>query len=161
MLCVGNFCRCCSRRCRRMRSSGSSGRSSGWRSRRCGYHWARLLRPRRASGERQQRNISRALDRHAQPPLVPRAHPGHAPGQDLAAFLHKLRQNVRALVVDEVHLLHAKLADLLLAKILALPTTWSAGTSAARPATFTPRTAMTATAAASATVPAAAMATTV
>src|ERR1700688_3322171 len=154
MLCVGNFCRCCSRRCRRMRSSGSSGRSSGWRSRRCGYHWARLLRPRRASGERQQRNISRTLDRHAQPPLVPRAHPGHAPGQNLAAFLHKLRQNVRALVVDEVHLLHAKLADFLLAKILAFPTARSAWTRRARTA-FTPRAAMAATAVASATVPAA------
>src|ERR1700730_13133916 len=134
-------------------------RSSGWSSRRRRYHCARLLRPRRASRERQQRDIPCALDRHAQPPLVPRAHPGHAPGQNLAAFLHKLRQNIRAFVVDEVHLLHAKLAHLLLAKILALPTTWSARTSPARPATFTPRSAVTATAVASATVPSAAVAT--
>src|ERR1700722_3261750 len=136
-------------------------RTSGWRSRRLRYHRARLLRPRRASRERQQRNIPGALDRHAQPPLVPRAHPGHAPGQNLAAFLHKLRKNVRALVVDEIHLLHTKLADFLLAKILALPTTRPARTRPAGPA-FTPRSAMTATAVASATVPAsAAMATTV
>src|ERR1700722_9273900 len=135
-------------------------RTSGWRSRRLRYHRARLLRPRRASRERQQRNIPGALDRHAQPPLVPRAHPGHAPGQNLAAFLHKLRKNVRALVVDEIHLLHAKLADFLLAKILALPTAWSAWTCPAR-STFTARTAMTATTVASATMPAAAMATTV
>src|ERR1700688_3720840 len=139
----------------------SASRSSGWNSRCRRYHCARLLRPRRASRERQQRNISRALDRHAQPPLVPRAHPGHAPGQNLAAFLHKLRKNVRALVVDEVHLLHAKLADLLLTKILALPTTGSAWTSAARSAALTPRSAMAATAVASPTVPAAAMAATV
>src|ERR1700688_5290689 len=112
----------------------SASRSSGWNSRCRRYHCARLLRPRRASRERQQRNISRALDRHAQPPLVPRAHPGHAPGQNLAAFLHKLRKNVRTLVVDEVHLLHAKLADLLLAKILALPTARSAWTRRARTA---------------------------
>src|ERR1700716_2794838 len=118
----------------------TTGRRSGRGSSRRRYHCARLLRPRRASRERQQRDISRPLDRHAQPPLVPRAHPGHAPGQNLAAFLHKLRQNIRALVVDEVHLLHAKLADFLLAKILALPTAWSTGTSPARPA-FTPRTA--------------------
>src|ERR1700732_3645475 len=137
----------------------SSSRSSGCTARRRRYHCARLLRPRRASRERQQRDIPCALDRHAQPPLVPRAHPGHAPGQNLAAFLHKLRKNVRPLVVDEVHLLHAKLADFLLAKILALPTTRSAWTSPARPA-FTPRP-MTATAVAAATVPAAAMATTV
>src|ERR1700730_14877168 len=137
----------------------TTGRRSGRSSSRRRYHCARLLRPRRASRERQQRDISRPLDRHAQPPLVPRAHPGHAPGQNLAAFLHKLRQNVRALVVDEVHLLHAKLADFLLAKILALPTTRSARNSPAGPA-FTPRSAMTAPAVASATVPAtAAMAT--
>src|SRR6202166_1837493 len=131
-------------------------RTSGWCSRRLRYCCARLLRPCRASRERQQRYIPGALNRHTQPALVPRAYPGHAPGQNLAPFLHKLRKNVRALVVDEVHLLHAKFADFLLAKILALPTTWSAGTSAARPATFTPRTAMTATAVASATVPTAA-----
>src|ERR1700719_2038125 len=125
----------------------STSRSSGWSSRRRRYHCARLLRPRSASRERQQRDISCALDRHTQPPLVPRAHPGHAPGQDLAAFLHKLRKNVRPLVVDEVHLLHAKLADFLLAKILALPTARSAGTTGTTwRAAFTPRPPMTATA---------------
>src|ERR1700720_4839654 len=129
-----------------MTTGRSSRRSSSHRR----YHCARLLCPRRASRERQQRDISCSLDRHTQPALVPRAHPGHAPGQNLAAFLHKLRKNVRPLVVDEVHLLHAKLADFLLAKILALPTARSAWTtSPARPAAFTPRPAMTATAVAS------------
>src|SRR6202035_720490 len=67
-----------------------------------------------------------------------------------------------ALVVDEIHLLHAKFADFLLAKILALPTSRSPWTaSPARPAAFTPRPAMTATAVPSATVSAAAVATTV
>jgi len=139
----------------------TTGRSSRRSSRHRRYHCARLLCPRRASRERQQRDVSCALDRHTQPTLVPRADPSHAPGQNLAAFLHKLGKNVRALVVDEVHLLHAKLADLLLAKILALPTTWSAWTSAARSAAFPPRPAMAATAVASPTVPAAAMAATV
>src|ERR1700730_310876 len=114
-------------------------RSSGWSSRRRRYHCARLLRPRRASRERQQRDIPCALDRHAQPPLGLCARPRHAPGQNLAAFLHKLRKNVRALVVDEVHLLHAKLADFLLAKILALPAAWSAWTRPTRPAAFATR----------------------
>jgi len=53
-----------------------------------------------------------------------RANAGHAAGQNLAAFLHELRQDVRTLVVDEIHLLDAELADFLLAEILAL----SAGT---------------------------------
>src|SRR5262249_6527433 len=49
--------------------------------------------------------------------------------QDLAALLHELRQNIGALVVDEVHLLDTKLAHLFLAEILPLSTAWSARTS--------------------------------
>jgi len=59
-----------------------------------------------------------------------RADAGHATRQNLAALLDELRQDVGALVVDEIHLLDAKLADLLLAEILALSagtTTWAAG----------------------------------
>ena len=81
---------------------------------------ARGLRARGAARERQQRDIARALDGHAQAALVPRADTSHAARENLAALLHELRKNVRALVVDEVHLLDAKLADFLLAKILAL-----------------------------------------
>src|SRR5579859_3584561 len=83
-------------------------------------HGARGLRARGASRKRQQRDITRALDGHAQSALVPRADAGHAAGQNLAALLHELRQNVRALVVDEVHLLDTKLADFLFTEILAL-----------------------------------------
>jgi len=116
----------CSRRMRTVRAGG--------------YYRARRLDARGAARKRQQGDIPSAFDGHAQSPLVPRAHAGHAAGQNLAALLDKLRQNVRALVVDEVHLLDAKLADFLLAEILALPT-WTpprtAGTTAAR-STFTP-----------------------
>jgi hypothetical protein len=45
---------------------------------------------------------------------------GHAARQNLAAFLDELRQDIGTLVVDEVHLLDAELADFLLAEILAL-----------------------------------------
>src|SRR5208283_770164 len=103
-----------------------------------GHHRTRRLRARRAPGKWQQRDIARTLDGLAQPPLVARADAGHAPGQNLAALLHELRKNIRALVVDEVHLLDTELADFLLAEILALATartprssTWPARTSRA------------------------------
>jgi len=51
---------------------------------------------------------------------VARADAGHAAGQNLAALLHELREDVGALVVDEVHFLDAELADFLFAEVLAL-----------------------------------------
>src|SRR5947209_7469603 len=86
----------------------------------------RSLHTRGAAGERHQRDVARALDSHAKPALVPRANASHTARKNLAALLHELRQNVRALIVDKVHLLDAKLADFFLAEILAL--------AAARPA---------------------------
>jgi hypothetical protein len=77
--------------------------------------------------------------------LVTCADAGHAARQNLSAFLHELRKNVSALVVDEVHLLDAKLADFLFAKILALAaarTAWSTRTAAR---TIAARTAVTST----------------
>src|SRR5882724_4324568 len=113
------------------------------------YHHARRLRARCAACKRHEGDVSRPLNRDAQPALVPRAHAGHPARQNFPALLHELRQDVRTLVVDEIHLLHAELANLLLAEILPLParpsarTTRSAWASAARPA-FTPRSAMSA-----------------
>src|SRR5580700_5193063 len=98
-----------------------------------------------AACERQQGDVARALDGHAEPALVARASSGHAARQNLAAFLDELRKNVRALVVDEIHLLDAELADFLLAEILALAAGTAAGaarTTATRSA-FTARTTMT------------------
>jgi hypothetical protein len=123
---------------------------------RTGDNDTRRLRACRAPRERQQRDVASALDGHAQPALMPRANARHPPGQNLSALLHELRKNVRALVVDEVHLFDAELANFLLAKILALATwpasgtarasrttsTWPAFTSRAAMATvaaFTPR----------------------
>jgi hypothetical protein len=83
-----------------------------------------------AAGKWQERDVARALDRFAEPPLVARADAGHAARENLAAFLHELRQNVGALVVDEVHLLDAELADFLLAEILALAAARPAGSAA-------------------------------
>src|SRR6266481_6731799 len=132
------------------RSRRNRGRCD-WRgmSRRPRYHHARRLRARCAARKRHEGDVPRPLNRHAQPALVPRAHAGHPARQNFSALLHELRQNVRALVVDEIHLLHAELANLLLAEILPLParpsarTTRSAWASAARPA-FAPRSAMSA-----------------
>jgi hypothetical protein len=123
-------------------SSGKTGRSRnlGLRS----LNRARRLRSRRASRKRQQRNVARALDGHAEPALVTRTNSGHPTRQNLAAFLHELRKNVRALIVDEVHLLDAELAHFLLAEILPLAaarsawtsgTTWTAFSAAATSAT--------------------------
>src|SRR5579863_8142918 len=102
---------------------------------------ARGLRARGAACKWQQGDVARALDGFAEPALVARANTGHAPRQNLAALLDELRKNVRALVVDEVHLLDAKLADFLFAEILALAArtpAWPARTTASRPA-FTTR----------------------
>jgi len=76
---------------------------------------------------------------------VTRAYTRHAARQDLAAFLHELRKNVGALVVDKVHLLDTELADFLFAEVLALAAAWTAGTTWTAGATFAARTAMSAT----------------
>jgi hypothetical protein len=68
------------------------------------------------------------------------ANAGHAARQNLAALLNELRQDVGALVVDEVHLLDTELADFLLAEILALAAARAAGTTWSARSTFTPRT---------------------
>jgi len=102
------------------------------------------LRARRAACKRQQRDVARPLDGHAQPALMTRAHSRHPAGQNLPALLHELRQDVRSLVVDEVHLLDAELAHFLLPEILALapgPASGTARTTAAW-AAFAPRTAV-------------------
>ena len=112
--------------------------------RRTWYDYARRLRARRAAREGQQSDVARPLDGHAQPALVASANARHPARQNLPALLHELRQDVRALVVDKVHLLDAELANFLLAEILALAawpstgTAWSPGTTATRPA-FAPR----------------------
>src|ERR1700741_617342 len=121
--------------------------------RRAGSHRARGLCAGGAARKRQQRNVARALDGHAQPALMPRAYAGHAPRQNLAALLHELRKNVRALVVDEIHLLDAEFAYFLLAEILALAArtpartsrtaAWAALSSSAARATFPARAAVT------------------
>jgi hypothetical protein len=120
------------RRCR-MRGNGRRVRAMG-----AGSHCARRLRARSTARERQQSDIARALDGHAQSALVPRANAGHATGQNLTAFLHELRQNVRALVVDEVDLLDAKLADFLLAEILPLSSWAPAGAAGTSRSAFAP-----------------------
>ncbi len=105
---------------------------------------ARRLCSRRAARKRQQGDVARPLDGHAQPALMARAHARHPARQNLPAFLHELRQDVRALVVDEVHLLDAELAHLLFAEILALAAWPSAGSArtTATWSTFAPRATM-------------------
>src|SRR5260370_42174978 len=113
-------------------------------SRRSRNDHARCLRARRAAGKWQESDVARALDGHAQPALMPRANARHAARQNLPAFLHELGKNVRALVVDEVHLFDAELAHLLFAEILAFapgPSPGPARATATRPA-FAPRTAV-------------------
>jgi hypothetical protein len=58
------------------------------------------------------------------------ANTGHTARKNLAALLDELRQDVGALVVDEIHLLDTELADFLFAEILALAATRTARTTA-------------------------------
>ncbi len=114
----------------------------GMSCRRSRHDYARCLRARRAARKRQQRDVARPLNGHAEPALMTRAHARHPPRQNLPALLHELRQDVRALVVDEVHLLDAELAHLLLPEILALAPRPASGTSRTASAwsAFAPRT---------------------
>src|SRR5258708_35056362 len=97
-----------------------------------------------ASCEGHQRDVAGALDGYTEPTLVTRANSGHAARENLAALLHELREDVGALVVDEVHFLDAELADFFLAEVLALAaagaagtTTWATGTALATRAAVT------------------------
>ena len=58
------------------------------------------------------------------------ANAGHAARKNFSTLLHELRQDVGALVVDEIHLLDTELADFLFAEILALAAARTAGTTA-------------------------------
>src|SRR5260370_13174239 len=110
--------------------------------------WARGLRACGAAGEGHERDVAGALDGDAEPALVARTDAGHAARENLATLLHELRKNVGALVVDEVHLLDAELADFLLAEILALAAARTARTATGTSgAAFTASTARTAFAA--------------
>src|SRR5216683_3691221 len=117
------------------------------------HHHARRLRARCAACKRHEGDVPRTFNRYAQPTLVSRAHAGHPARQNFSALLHELRQDVRALVVDEIHLLHAELANLFLAEILPLPAWPSARTARASTArtSFASRSAMSAAVAAVAT----------
>ena len=113
-----------------------------------------------ASCEGHQRDVAGALDGYTEPTLVTRANSGHAARENLAALLHELREDVGALVVDEVHFLDAELADFFLAEVLALAAAGSAGTTTwATGTAFATRTAVTAAGAVSATVTTGAFAT--
>jgi hypothetical protein len=93
-------------------------------------HRARSRATRGAAGKRQQSDVAGALDGDTEPTLVTRANTGHATRKNFAALLHKLRKNVGALVVDQVHFLDAKLADFFLAEKLPLAAARSAWTAA-------------------------------
>jgi hypothetical protein len=82
-------------------------------------------------GEWQQRDVARAFDRFAEPPLVARARARHAARQNFASILYEWLKHLDLLVVDEVHALDAEPANLLLAEVLAL----AAAARAARAAT--------------------------
>jgi len=114
-----------------------------WRGMSRSWHdHAGRLRSCGAARKWQQGDVACPLDGHAQPALMTRANARHPPRQNLATLLHELRQDVRAFVVDEVHLLDAELANLLLAKILALAPGPATGTTRAATAgsAFAPRT---------------------
>jgi hypothetical protein len=108
------------------------------------FDGARSGAARGAAGKRQQSDVAGALDGHAEPALVTRADAGHAAGKNLAALLHELGKNVGSLVVDQIDLFDAKLADFLFAEELALTARPSSGT--ATRAAGTTRTAFTASA---------------
>ena len=59
-----------------------------------------------------------------------RADAGHAARKNFTAFLHELRKNVGALVVDEIHFFDTELTYFFLAEELTLAAARSAGTAA-------------------------------
>jgi hypothetical protein len=88
-----------------------------------------------AAGERKQGDVAGALDGHTEPALMARTDASHAARKDLAALLHKLRKDIGALVVDEVHLFDAELANFFLAEVLALASARATRTTGATLAT--------------------------
>src|SRR6202158_3023638 len=94
-----------------------------------GDHLTRLLCARGAASKGQQGDIACALNGHAQPALMSGTNAGHAPGENLPALLHELREYVGALVVHHIHLLNAELANFLLAEELTLAPARSARSS--------------------------------
>src|SRR5713226_10283178 len=60
----------------------------------------------------QERDRARPPDGAGELALVPRAAAGDAARGDLAALGHEVLQPAHVLVVDELHLVHAELADL-------------------------------------------------
>jgi hypothetical protein len=112
----------------------------------CWRRYARRVRACGAASERKQRDVAGAFDGFAEPALVARADSRHATRENLAALLHELREDVGALVVDEVHLLDAELAHFLFAKVLALAAARAAWAAAGTSwATFTAWSAVSAT----------------
>src|SRR5882724_5116466 len=106
------------------------GKSLGGRLRLSGFDSTRSRAAGGAAGERQQCDIAGALDGDTEPALVTRADSCHTARKNLAAFLHELRKNVGALVVDEIHLFDTELANFLFTEKLALAAARAAGTAA-------------------------------
>src|SRR5882724_2333775 len=106
------------------------GKSLGGRLRLSGFDSTRSRAAGGAAGERQQCDIAGALDGDTEPALVTCADSCHTARKNLAAFLHELRKNVGALVVDEIHLFDTELADFLFAKKLTLAAARPAGSAA-------------------------------
>src|SRR5690242_16512012 len=72
----------------------------------------RLLRCASIGHVRDQGDLTRALDRRLQLPLMHRAGAGDAPREDLAALGHERADQLHVLVIDVVDLVRAELADL-------------------------------------------------
>src|SRR5579863_2837661 len=74
-----------------------------------------------------KRQIARALDGHGQQPLMRGAGSRETTRQDLASIGHELAHRPYVLVIDEVNLFFAKLADFAPAKILLAPAARASG----------------------------------
>jgi len=75
-------------------------------------------------GVRKQRDVTRALERDGEAPLVPSAGSGHPPRQDLASLAHEATKARDLLVVDEVNLLDTEVANLLVRLAVSLIGRW-------------------------------------
>src|SRR5215469_6148495 len=79
--------------------------------------------PLQFSGERQQRDVLRSLDRDCEPALMPRTGARHTARENFAALLQERSENFRPLIVDVIRFLDAEAAHLLLADKAALAST--------------------------------------
>src|SRR2546421_12943730 len=75
----------------------------------------------------QQGDMPSALEGHREPPLVASTGAGHAAREDLSSLTHEAAESRHFFVIDQVDLLRAEVADLLVRLSVSLIGCWRHG----------------------------------